>query len=234
MIRVVRSCDAASFRKYMDQMHQIRARVFKDRLNWDVDVVDGKEIDVFDDCDPVYLLSINPETDQVEGSLRLLQTTGPNMLRDVFPQVVADGLIVESPTVWESSRFSIDPDLPQTSDARRVHRITSELLYAIVEVGLLAGLTDVVSVYDARMARIFRAAGCPAVVIGGPVVIGTTRTYAGLFEMSYRMLLSIGRASNLSASVIHADPTIVKPPGTTEPVWHGAPHFGSTIHSDRP
>ena len=42
----------------------------------------------FDDANPLYLVSVDPDTEEYWGSLRLLPTTGPNMLRDVFPQLL--------------------------------------------------------------------------------------------------------------------------------------------------
>ena len=39
--------------------HQLRARVFSDRLGWDVDVSDGCESDNFDALQPTYVLAID-------------------------------------------------------------------------------------------------------------------------------------------------------------------------------
>jgi acyl homoserine lactone synthase len=136
----------------------------------------------------------------------LLQTTGPNMLRDVFPVLLGPDEVVESPTIWESSRFSIDPALPQDRDQRRLSRVTTKLLCGIVEVGLIAGLSFVVSVFDARMIRIFRAANCPAEVIGTPTRIGKVMAYAGLFETSRRQRERIGRAGNQPEAVLERRP----------------------------
>src|SRR5262249_27397838 len=160
-----------------------RAAVFAYRLGWDVEVRDGLEVDRFDECAPLYLMSINESTGRLQGSLRLLPTTGPNMLRDVFPFLLPDGMVVESATIWESSRFSTDPTLPLDRKEGVLSRVTTELLCGIIEVGLQVGITSVVSVYDARMSRIFRAANCSGDVIGVPTRIGKTMTYAGLFEV---------------------------------------------------
>jgi acyl homoserine lactone synthase len=185
----------------------MRARVFRDRLNWEVEVKNGREIDYFDGCDPVYLVSKNQYTGRVEGGLRLLPTTGPNMLRNVFPVLLPEGEVVESPLIWESSRFAIDPDLA-TDGSRRLHAVTTELLCGIVEVGLLAGIDFVVSVYDARMARIFKLADCPADVIGVPTRIGRVMTYAGLFEITEEMRGRIACAGQITGSVLQSDTSV--------------------------
>lgn len=204
MIEVIQNSERHLHTETLDSLYRMRARVFKDRLNWEVQVRDGQEVDYFDDCDPVYLVSRNQYTGRVEGGLRLLPTTGPNMLRDVFSVLLPDGEIVESPLIWESSRFAIDPDLA-TDGNRRLHSVTTELLCGIVEVGMLAGIDFVVSVYDARMARIFKLADCPADIIGVPTRIGRVMTYAGLFEISEDMRSRIARAGQIAGSVLLPD-----------------------------
>lgn len=123
------------------------------------------------------------------GGVRRLPTTGPNMLRDVFNILIPDGKI-ESPLILESSRFCINLDIRHNTrdiETAFVNRVTIELLSGIAEVGLAAGLNFVVTVYDARMARLLKRVNCPADVVGGPIKIGKVMTYASLFEVSKQM-----------------------------------------------
>jgi acyl homoserine lactone synthase len=204
MIRLVNGFERQLFRHEIASMHRIRADVFHKRLGWEVQVIDGEERDYFDDLNPLYLISVDEMTGAVLGSLRLLPTTGPNMLRDVFPQLLPDGLVVESATVWESSRFSMSPEAAH-SDGRRISAVTSELLAGLVEVGLTAGLTHVVSVFDARMLRVLRIAGYPAELIGPPKQIGVCLTYAGLFDVSEEALAKIQAVAGRRQSVLEPD-----------------------------
>ena len=80
--------------------------MFKERLDWDVSVSDGLEIDQYDTFKPTYLLAL--EQRDVVGCVRLLPTTGRNMLADTFP-VLLDGHAAPKATrIWESSRFCVD------------------------------------------------------------------------------------------------------------------------------
>ena len=205
MITMIQGYEKSTYPREIDQMHRIRAQVFSERLGWEVDVEDGWEIDRFDDENPLYLLSIDPVSNRVRGSLRLLPTTGPNMLLDVFPCLLP-GDIIESATIWESTRFSVHQDYAAERSANRLNATTGELLAGIVEVGMMAGLTYVVSVYDARMARVLKSAGCAAEIIGKPQRIGGVMTYAGLFEINQRMLDSIRAASGITQSVLAPRP----------------------------
>jgi len=108
MIIALNGSDKADYPHYFNAMHRIRAEVFATRLNWDVRVENGFERDRFDDVNPLYLISIDERTGRVRGSVRLMPTTGPNMLRDVFPSLIPNEEIVESATIWECSRFSIE------------------------------------------------------------------------------------------------------------------------------
>lgn len=192
-------------------MHTIRAQVFHDRLRWDVTVEDGWEIDVFDECNPLYVMSIDPETQDVRGSVRLLPTTGPNMLRDVFSDLLPGDLQVADPLIWESSRFSIDPDHSCAGRGRgNVNEVTAELLIGMAEVGMLVGLTRIVSVYDSVMARFFKRANCAADTIGVPKRFGKVMAYAGLFDTNEQMISNLQEASGITGSVLEkpapADP----------------------------
>jgi acyl homoserine lactone synthase len=52
MIVVLEQHNAHQYRHLIDEMFRLRARVFRDRLNWDVEVTDGKERDRYDDEQP--------------------------------------------------------------------------------------------------------------------------------------------------------------------------------------
>ena len=202
MIRLIPGSERAAHAAEIHQMHVLRRIVFSERLGWSVNVKDGWEIDEFDAADPLYLLSIDPETKSVRGALRLLPTTGPNMLRDVFNCLLPEGDRIESATIWESTRFAIHPDWLEERSTNGLNLTTGELLAGLTEVGLMIGLTQVVSVYDARMVRILKRAGCPADVIGAPQRIGSVMTYAGLFEVSNRTLENVRRASGITGTVL--------------------------------
>jgi acyl homoserine lactone synthase len=183
-------------------MFRNRAETFSDRLGWEVVVKDGYERDVFDDANPLYLVSVDPDTDEYWGSLRLLPTTGPNMLRDVFPQLL-DGEYIESATIWESSRIcaAAAPGQPERSRSG-VNYVLSELILGIGEVAVAAGLTQVVSVFDARIFRVLKAAGCNPQIIGTPQRIGGVMSYAGLFDTGEGPLKAFRAATGVEHSVL--------------------------------
>lgn len=203
MIFAIQGVDLPQVPQWQDQLFRLRYAVFHERLKWDVTVEDGWERDHFDDCNPLYLLSVGADQ-QVRGALRLLPTTGPNMLRDVFPVLLDDEPALAAPTIWESTRFCVSQAASEQRSDNRLNYVTGELLAGIVEVGKLAGLSSVVSVYDARMRRVLRTAGCPADEIGTPKKIGSVTTYAGLFAIDDAMLERIRNAAGIMGPVLQA------------------------------
>lgn len=201
MIRLIRGSERRKFPREIDQMFRLRARVFHQRMGWDVHVKDGWEVDGFDEMDPLYILCIDARGD-VRGCARLLPTTGPNMLNDVFSVLLPDGRPVRSALAWESSRFAVDltPDAERTG--KRLNRVTGELLIGIFDVGMRAGLDFIVSVYDAMMARVLARAGCNAEPLGPPRRIGKVMAYAGFFDVGEVMMANLRDASGVTEDII--------------------------------
>jgi acyl homoserine lactone synthase len=206
MIKLIEGSNASQFPVEIDAMFRNRAEIFSERLGWKVSVKNGRERDVFDDANPLYLVSVDPITRRYRGSLRLLPTTGPNMLRDVFPFLLERDETVESATIWESSRIcavSSEGQLERTRSG--LSPALGELVAGIVEVGLMVGLTQIVSVFDARIYRVLKAAGCNPQVIGKPQRVGEIMTYIGLFDTGNSPLETIRRAVGIEGSVLASE-----------------------------
>src|ERR1700749_366626 len=134
MLKFIEGSRASLFPLEMDAMFRNRAITFSERLGWDVTVKNGYERDEFDDANPLYLVSVDPDTEEYWGSLRLLPTTGPNMLRDVFPQLLV-GDYIESATIWECSRICarVASGQPERNESS-VNHVLNELILGIGEV----------------------------------------------------------------------------------------------------
>ncbi len=202
MLKLIEGSYASFFPREIDAMFRNRAEIFADRLGWEVVVKDGHERDMFDDANPLYLVSVDPDTEDYCGSLRLLPTTGPNMLRDVFPQLL-DGGTIESATIWESSRICTAAVACRSERNRNgASSVLSELILGIGEVAVAAGLTQIVSVFDARIFRVLKAAGCNPQIIGTPRRIGAVMCYAGLFDTGEGPLEAFRAATGIERSVL--------------------------------
>lgn len=172
------------------QMYKLRAKQFSTRRGWRVSVHDGLEIDRFDKLNPLYICVISEER-QLLASLRLLPTTGPHMLSDVFPEVMGEAGIVRNPLVWESSRFCVDTEAVREFGPNGINDVTRELLSGLFQTAYDAGMQNVISVYDVFVERILKRAGCLFDRVGPVVKYDDLKTVGGLFEVSEQVIASI-------------------------------------------
>lgn len=199
MIILVSGSQVPTFASELDEMHRLRARVFSDRLGWDVRVVDGRERDHFDALHPDYLLQRSPDG-TLTGCVRMLPTMGPNMLRDVFPSL-AGGTIPAAPKVWEASRYCVDHQAAGAS-AAGLRQSTFELFAAMVEYGLYRGLDAVVAVTDLRMERILNRAGWTLDRFTPPQQMGVAEAVAGTLSVDYATLNRIRERGGLNGPAL--------------------------------
>jgi acyl homoserine lactone synthase len=185
------------------EMHRLRYRVFKGRLDWDVQVSGDMEIDEFDALHPAYLLQ-RASDGRVQGCIRLLPSTGPTMLRDAFPILLDGNSAPASPTIWESSRFALDLHHDTPKATHGLAAATYELFAGMIEFGLSRELAEIVTVTDARMERILRRAGWSLRRIGEPRALGSTLAVAGYLEVSIESLARVRAAGGLQGPVLWA------------------------------
>lgn len=203
MIQLITPPSYGQFSSALVEMHRLRYRVFKERLDWDVQFTGDMEIDEFDALHPVYLIQ-RASDNRVQGCVRLLPSTGPTMLRDTFPVLLDGAPAPISPAIWESSRFALDlpPDAPKATHG--LATATYELFAGMIEFGLSRQLAEIVTVTDARMERILRRAGWSLRRIGKPRALGSTLAVAGFLEVSIESLVRVRVAGGLQGPVLWA------------------------------
>lgn len=174
-------------------MHQLRRQVFSERLRWGVTVINGLEIDQFDIPDAHYLVHRDAEG-RVDACTRLLPTTGPYLLGDVFANLI-DGEPPRDARIWESTRFCAD-------HARAPRNIAALLMAGMLEFGVDRGLKAYVSVSDVRMEPIMRRAGWDPRRLGGTVETGTDTAAAERLTVSQEYLARVRKRAGASGPVI--------------------------------
>jgi len=174
----------------IDQMHRLRARIFKGRLSWNVHCVDGREYDEFDDLSPTYIVA-SDSRNCVVGCARLLPSLGTTMLQSVFPQLLKDGRLPSHGAMVESSRFCVDTECVEGRVDGALHGATSALFAGIVEWSMANGYSEIATATDVKFERILNRAGWPMRRLGEPTMINETRSVAGVLiadETRFRRL----------------------------------------------
>jgi N-acyl-L-homoserine lactone synthetase len=201
MIQLIIEPPYGEFTETLIGMHQLRYRVFKERLDWEVHTSGEMEVDSFDALHPAYLVQLATDG-HVQGCVRLLPSVGPTMLRDTFPVLLSGHSAPSHCAIWESSRFALDVTTDAPKGRLGIARATYELFAGMIEFGLSRRLTDIVTVTDARMERILRRAGWPLRRLSNPCHLGKTLAVAGYLEISTEVLAKIRDAGGFAGPVL--------------------------------
>lgn len=157
MLRYIYADDLARFPRLRDTMFRDRADQFKKRLGWDVSVNKaGEERDEYDAMNPLYVIWEDAHGTH-GGSMRFLPTVGDTMVNDHFGHLT-DGVRIESPLIWECTRFCLSPGADR--------RVSAALALGAGELMEACHLEHFVGVFDPRMERIYRLMGLEPEVIG--------------------------------------------------------------------
>ena len=124
------------------------------------------------------------------------------MINDTFSSLLPDAQRIESPLIWESSRFAVDHEADIPVGKKGISRATAELGLAMNEIGMQTGLTHIVTVYDAFMHRVLMRAGCAGKPISAPQKVGKVMTYAVFFDVGMETDAALRAASEIEGSVL--------------------------------
>lgn len=140
----------------IQHLYAYRYAVFVERLKWQLPGArNGLEIDQFDRSDTIHVIARH-EDGQICGCARLLPTTRPYLLSEVFPQLMGGELPPESEDVWELSRFSSTDLSAHLSSPVWVCR---EVMAATIACAHAAGVRQLIAVTSRGVERILSRLG---------------------------------------------------------------------------
>lgn len=159
-------------------MFEARKRVFVDLLKWNVPVLAGTwEIDRFDDPEASYIV-VTDGRDGHRASARLLKTTGPHILTDLYADLV-EGEVPRGQDVLEITRFCLDRSLVAW-DRRRAR---DRLLHALVDHALARNITRFTGVAHLAWFNQIKDFGWRCDSLGAPQMIGGSALIALSIEI---------------------------------------------------
>jgi N-acyl-L-homoserine lactone synthetase len=195
MFITVESHEYAKNAWLMDQMFRLRKKVFHDQLAWEVPVNGEYERDFYDDRRPVYLMWCDDSRQKLYGSLRLMPTTGPTLLHDVFRKTFPANVDLTAPGIWEGTRMCVDEEAIKAEfpdiDAGRAFCL---LLLALCECALAHGIHTMISNYEPHLKRIYKRAGAEVDELGRSDGYGKYPVCCGAFDVSNHVLIKMRAA----------------------------------------
>lgn len=158
MLRYIYANDLDEFPKLREGMFRDRAIQFKQRLGWAGVKVDqrGYETDIYDRLNPLYIIWQHEDGSHA-GSMRMMPTVGQTMINDHFINLT-DGVRIESPLIWECTRFCISP----TAD----RKATAALVVAAGELMDEFSVEHFVGVFFDKMERVFSLSNIKPDILG--------------------------------------------------------------------
>lgn len=209
MIIVIDALNKHRYPRLLDEMFKLRARVFGDRLGWEVKIVDGRERDEFDDLDPAYVIGLDDDG-HVVACVRALQTTGPHMLADVFSAILNGEPPIRSATIWESTRFCVDTKrLARGTGRNTVSYATCELMLGSLEYAQASGITDIITVIDPVMDRVLkRSDNAPYDYVGKVADMGKVPALAALLDCTDERIRRLRNFAGIHHDVFIAEDEI--------------------------
>lgn len=183
-MRVISGASSGLPDGFYSRVARYRHRVFVEQLGWQLHVEDDAESDQFDRADTVYV-AVEDAEGRIAGCARLLPTTRPYLLGEVFPQLL-NGLTPPcDPAVWELSRFAaMDFNQPAVTLAQFSSSATALLMREAMAVAAAHGAERLITVSPVGIERLIRRLGIRAHRAGPPVRFGAQAVFACWIEVA--------------------------------------------------
>ena len=135
MLHIVNGGNVAHYASELEQAYRLRHRVFVEEKGWQrLRSKDGLERDGFDDAYAIHLMIV--EAGVVVGYSRLLPTSRPHLLSDVYPYL-AQRSIPRGGDVFEWTRYCV---APRKRGDGAVGNTGSQLLYCVLDYAMSQGV----------------------------------------------------------------------------------------------
>ena len=181
MLRIITSQNAEDHADLMERVWRFRHAQFVERLGWkELKSEDGREIDRFDTDDAIHL--VVEKAERIVGYTRLLRTSGPHLLSEVYPEIMEGHAWPRERSVYEWTRCISDEHAGTLGRVQASH----VLITGVLEFCLAAGIKGLVVETHPKLVTWMLETGylvetlhTPQLINNVPVVpvyIGATRT----------------------------------------------------------
>ena len=196
MIHAISSANRHLYEDVVEQHFRLRHEIFVEERKWEaLRKPDGREIDVYDDEDAIYMLAL--ESRCVIGGYRLYPTTKPTMMSEIFPHLAAVRGCPADALVWEWSRFFVARD-------RRDGTVNLQLMASAQEFCLDQGIERLCLVMETWWLPRFHDIGFVVTPLGLPALVDGSWTMAATIDVC-RESLDIVRERIGMATVVRQD-----------------------------
>lgn len=141
----------------LSKMHQLRHRVFREKLQWNVSGENGEEIDEYDKLDPHYMVAL--EDGEATACWRLLPTEGPYMLSNTFGDLLRGEPLPAARDIWELSRFAVLSPAQRYNGQIHLSTVAFQMFDKLIQFADERGISRYVTVVSTSVERLMRSNG---------------------------------------------------------------------------
>lgn len=157
--------------KFRWRLARYRYQVFIEHLGWELETPPDMDVDQFDHERAHYVV-VERADGSIQGCARLLPTTQPYLLGEVFSPLLDGHAAPSRPDVWELSRFAtFDPDNPAAAQSRAGEDFAIGFLRKVMAYAQTFGVRELVSVSPVGVGRLLRRGGIRFELLAPPRVL---------------------------------------------------------------
>ncbi|MCZ7450268.1 GNAT family N-acetyltransferase [Agrobacterium rhizogenes] len=190
---------------FAERVWQFRHLHFVDRFGWEaLRKPDRREIDSFDTDDAVHL--VLEDKGVVLGYSRLLTTSGPHLLSDVYPEIVGNAHYPRKPNVYEWTRCVAEPGA-RLSGVEASHM----LLTGVAEFCLSAGIEALIVETHPKLVNLLVSNLWDVTPLAAPMIYGGALVVPIHAVPSPLALQSHHRGAGINGSVLELEGDVPNP-----------------------
>lgn len=213
MFTLIQAQDFFQNQPLLEAGFRLRKKVFRDQLQWDIPVIGDMEFDKYDTADAQYLMWCSPDRQKLYGMIRLLPTSCPTLLFDVFGDTHGNAAELIADDIIEGTRMCIDDDLVAQDFPTLAPGAGFNLLFlALCEVSLALGAKRMVSNFEPAMSRVYRRAGLNYDLHGKADGYGKRPVCCASFEVSMTVLANMRKTIGIDLPVVTLQKTFTPLP----------------------
>jgi acyl-homoserine lactone synthase len=195
-IHVVNAANRSLYAAELEEFFRARHKIYVEEKDWRQDDGTGFEIDQFDTDDATYLIGI--ENDEVMTGTRLVATSRPHMLSDVFPHLCDFSGVIRADDVAEWTRGFIIPKYREHG----IGPLKGQFCGTVMEYCLKEGISRIGGIQDLYWLPVWRRYRWTVRQVGNPAEIDGRWCVAAFFDVCKEACMQALRAGGLEQSIL--------------------------------
>ncbi len=206
MMHILTAQNADDHPELMEKLWLFRHKQFVERLGWEeLRSGDGRETDRFDTDDAIHL--VVSRGDAVAGYTRLLRTSRPHLLSDVYPEIMQGNSWPRGDAIYEWTRCIADDRAGKFGDVQASHL----LITGVLEFCLISGIQGMIVETHPKLVTWMLETGYKVETLNVPQMINGVPVVPVYIGATHDALAQHHAMFGISGSVLTVDEGLINP-----------------------